>query len=276
MPATGRRERLALASAGVPVPAEGGRRLGTHLPGTGPVLLHRRSSTTSGCRQPGVHRRRPAVHDPISRSAASSSRSSLLASERLEQDLAEPDRIRRLRVLCLVLPRHAADRADVPIYLRCPRSAVTSSTSTPGCRRRLREALILDAPVAGILALGLNYGAYMTEIFRAGIQSINPGQSEAADALGMTLRPEDAQGGAATGVPGDHPADRQRVHRDDEGHRAGVVPRRRRRERRDLPPRRSWLGRPTTGRSRRSSSPPASTGRSPRSSLSSRAGLENR
>ena len=39
---------------------------------------------------------------------------------------------------------------------------------------------------AGVLALGLNYGAYMTEIFRAGIQSVAGGQGEAADALGMT------------------------------------------------------------------------------------------
>ena len=38
---------------------------------------------------------------------------------------------------------------------------------------------------AGTIALGLNYGAYMTEIFRAGIQSVSHGQGEAADALGM-------------------------------------------------------------------------------------------
>jgi polar amino acid transport system permease protein len=48
--------------------------------------------------------------------------------------------------------------------------------------------LVLDAAVAGTLALGLNYGAYMTEIFRAGIQSVAAGQGEAADALGMTYR----------------------------------------------------------------------------------------
>ncbi len=46
--------------------------------------------------------------------------------------------------------------------------------------------LILDAIPAGILALSLNYGAYMTEIFRAGLQSISHGQREAASALGMT------------------------------------------------------------------------------------------
>jgi polar amino acid transport system permease protein len=45
---------------------------------------------------------------------------------------------------------------------------------------------ILNPVPAGILVLSLNYGAYMTEIFRAGIQAIGHGQSEAARALGMT------------------------------------------------------------------------------------------
>jgi polar amino acid transport system permease protein len=48
------------------------------------------------------------------------------------------------------------------------------------------QALLLEAATAGTIALGLNYGAYMTEIFRAGIQSVASGQGEAADALGMT------------------------------------------------------------------------------------------
>jgi polar amino acid transport system permease protein len=39
---------------------------------------------------------------------------------------------------------------------------------------------------AGVLALGINYGAYMSEIFRAGIMSVGPGQREAALGLGMT------------------------------------------------------------------------------------------
>ena len=47
------------------------------------------------------------------------------------------------------------------------------------------EWLTFDVITAGVLALGLNYGAYMTEIFRAGIQSVGHGQSEAAEALGM-------------------------------------------------------------------------------------------
>lgn len=40
--------------------------------------------------------------------------------------------------------------------------------------------------VAGILGLGLNAGAYISEIFRGAIQSIPAGQMEAARSLGMT------------------------------------------------------------------------------------------
>jgi len=49
-----------------------------------------------------------------------------------------------------------------------------------------RVNIVLPAQVAGTLALGVNYGAYMTEIFRAGIQAIGKGQYEAAEALGMS------------------------------------------------------------------------------------------
>ncbi|MCG6503229.1 amino acid ABC transporter permease [Kingella sp. SNUBH-2017] len=38
----------------------------------------------------------------------------------------------------------------------------------------------------GVLALGTNSGAYITEIFRAGIQSIDRGQMEAARSLGLS------------------------------------------------------------------------------------------
>lgn len=46
--------------------------------------------------------------------------------------------------------------------------------------------IILTGLWAGVLALGLNYGAYMSEIFRAGLSSVGKGQREAAMALGMT------------------------------------------------------------------------------------------
>ena len=44
---------------------------------------------------------------------------------------------------------------------------------------------MVDAIPSGITALSLCYGAYMTEIFRAGIQSIPKGQWEASRALGF-------------------------------------------------------------------------------------------
>jgi polar amino acid transport system permease protein len=50
----------------------------------------------------------------------------------------------------------------------------------------LQNLFILGVITSGVLALGINYGAYMAEIFRAGIQSVGHGQVEAAQALGMT------------------------------------------------------------------------------------------
>lgn len=45
----------------------------------------------------------------------------------------------------------------------------------------------LERPLAGvILALGLRSGAYQSQIFRGAILSVNPGQMEAAQALGMS------------------------------------------------------------------------------------------
>jgi polar amino acid transport system permease protein len=41
---------------------------------------------------------------------------------------------------------------------------------------------------AAVLGLGLNEGAYMSEIVRAGLQSVDPGQNHAAQALGMQKR----------------------------------------------------------------------------------------
>ena len=46
--------------------------------------------------------------------------------------------------------------------------------------------IILSGLRAGVLALGLNYGEYMSETFRAGLASVGKGQREAAIALGMT------------------------------------------------------------------------------------------
>ena len=43
----------------------------------------------------------------------------------------------------------------------------------------------IDVLTAGVLTLSLNAGAYMTEIVRGGIQSVDPGQTEAGRSLGL-------------------------------------------------------------------------------------------
>src|ERR687897_1551689 len=65
------------------------------------------------------------------------------------------------------------------IYLGLPQLAQYA----PG---PLQNLFLLGTVTSGVLALGINYGAYMAEIFRAGIQSVGHGQIEAAQALGMT------------------------------------------------------------------------------------------
>ncbi len=50
----------------------------------------------------------------------------------------------------------------------------------------LGKIINLDRFVAGVLAVGVCYGAYLAEIFRSGIQAIDYGQHEAAMSLGMT------------------------------------------------------------------------------------------
>ncbi len=72
------------------------------------------------------------------------------------------------------------------IYLALPQIGFNLVDQYPSIPSQVADALVLQAVVAGTLALGLNYGAYMTEIFRAGIQSVGHGQIEAAEALGMT------------------------------------------------------------------------------------------
>ncbi len=48
------------------------------------------------------------------------------------------------------------------------------------------KPIFRDEVIQGIVALGIGYGAYLAEVYRAGIQSISRGQVEAARALGMS------------------------------------------------------------------------------------------
>ena len=61
------------------------------------------------------------------------------------------------------------------IYFGVPK--IIQMTVNPGFR--------MTALVAGTIALSMNAGAYMSEIFRAGIQSVDIGQVEASRSLGL-------------------------------------------------------------------------------------------
>jgi polar amino acid transport system substrate-binding protein len=52
----------------------------------------------------------------------------------------------------------------------------------------LAPILTLDAFTAAVIGLGMNYAAYEAELYRAGLQAIPIGQTEAALALGMSRR----------------------------------------------------------------------------------------
>ena len=82
---------------------------------------------------------------------------------------------------------------------------------------QLQQTFTLTAFQTGILALSLNYGAYMTEIFRAGIQSISDGQHEAAISLGMNRIADHPAGDLTPGSAHYYPGYWQPVHRHAEG-----------------------------------------------------------
>ena len=66
--------------------------------------------------------------------------------------------------------------------------------------------------MAAFIALSLNEGAYMSEIIRAGLLSVDPGQELAGRALGMSRRQILRTGRRPAGDAHRDPADRQRVH----------------------------------------------------------------
>ena len=45
--------------------------------------------------------------------------------------------------------------------------------------------IVLKTFVAAVVAMGLNGAAYLAEVYRSGIQAVDPGQREAAQMLGM-------------------------------------------------------------------------------------------
>ena len=70
---------------------------------------------------------------------------------------------------------------------------------------------------AAILIVSINTGAYMAEIVRGGIISIDRGQTEAARSIGMTHWQTMVIGGAAAGGAQHHALHRQRVRGQHQG-----------------------------------------------------------
>ena len=68
-----------------------------------------------------------------------------------------------------------------PIFVHPTDGALISGESAINFRRSYGPL------IAGVMALIANSGAYVCEIFRAGIQSIDKGQMEAARSLGLTI-----------------------------------------------------------------------------------------
>ena len=82
------------------------------------------------------------------------------------------------------LPRHPAAAGD-PADLRRPRAR--SPKSCPESARASRSGSARPTNFwYGVIALTLTYGAYMAEVYRAGIEAVPRGQMEAARSLGMS------------------------------------------------------------------------------------------
>ncbi|WP_423363124.1 amino acid ABC transporter permease [Mycoplasma sp. P36-A1] len=59
---------------------------------------------------------------------------------------------------------------------------------TPFIAQDFNISIQMSGLLAGIVAVGLNSGAYVAEIFRAGIMSVDKGQFEAARSLGLNYK----------------------------------------------------------------------------------------
>lgn len=82
-------------------------------------------------------------------------------------------------------PLRVAVRSYVTVFRAIP--ALVQIVFWYDAVAELSDNLInLPALVAGVVALGVNEGAYMTEIVRAGLMSVDRGQRDAATSLGLS------------------------------------------------------------------------------------------
>ena len=72
---------------------------------------------------------------------------------------------------------------------------------------------VVDAIPAGVAALSLCYGAYMAEIFRAGILAVPQGQARSRCCFGLEIDPDHAQNRLATSDETHRASYRESIHR---------------------------------------------------------------
>ncbi|GAA2308448.1 MULTISPECIES: amino acid ABC transporter permease [Streptomyces] len=82
--------------------------------------------------------------------------------------------------------RHALVRAPAAVYVEVIRNTPVLLQMFVAYFALPSAGLRLSPVQAGIAALGVNVGAYLTEIFRAGIQAVPRGQREASRVLALT------------------------------------------------------------------------------------------
>ena len=85
----------------------------------------------------------------------------------------------------LLLPVRLSPSATPTSSAGCPRSS-SSSWSASGCRRSACRGVTSSLFWLALVALVLSYGAYVAEVFRAGIESVHPSQVASATALGLS------------------------------------------------------------------------------------------
>ena len=91
---------------------------------------------------------------------------------------------------------------------------------------RLSQSIFGPSPYpVGIIALSLIASAYIGEIFRANMLSVDKGQGEACRALGMSYAPSMAPGGGTSGHPPGAARLGEPVHRHRQGFFPGLLPR---------------------------------------------------
>ncbi|MFI5679352.1 amino acid ABC transporter permease [Streptomyces cellulosae] len=82
--------------------------------------------------------------------------------------------------------RYAVLRAPAAVYVEVIRNTPVLLQMFVAYFALPSAGLRLSPVQAGVLALGVNVGAYLTEIFRAGIQAVPSGQREAARVLALS------------------------------------------------------------------------------------------